>query len=51
MTGGGSGDFHRVSSKQYTDDIISDIDKGSIVTLMSLDISAAFDAVSHETLV
>jgi hypothetical protein len=26
------------------DDIICDIDKGSIVALMSLDISAAFDA-------
>jgi len=30
------------------DDIISDINEGSIVALMSLDISAAFDAVNRE---
>src|SRR5664279_4512763 len=33
------------------DDILSDIDGGSVVALMSLDISAAFDAVDHNILV
>ena len=33
------------------DDIIPDNDKGFIVALVSLDISATFDAVNHEILV
>jgi hypothetical protein len=31
------------------DDIMGDIDCGSVVALVSLDISAAFDTVSHVT--
>ena len=33
------------------DDLLCDIDEGSIVTVMSLDISAAFDAVDHTVLI
>jgi hypothetical protein len=33
------------------DDVVSDVDGGSVVAMMSLDISAAFDAVDHNILV
>ena len=33
------------------DDILTAVDNGSVVALMSLDISAAFDAVNHDILV
>jgi hypothetical protein len=33
------------------DDILSEIDHGSVVSLVSLDISAAFDTISHKTII
>ena len=33
------------------DDVISSIDDGHVVAMMSLDISAAFDSVIHDVLV
>ena len=33
------------------DDLLSDVDHGSVVAVVSLDISAAFDAVEHDVLV
>jgi hypothetical protein len=42
--------LHRDSDGASCNDILTHIDEGSLVALISLDISAAFDTIDHNTL-